>query len=122
MTEYMAVDTNLPPYFPYPHFLMDMKLSHTAALTYALLLDRAHLSQLNGWTDEDGRIYIIYPVESIAATLNRGLTVTKSALAELAAVGLIERKRQGSFQPSRIYVKLPDGQMADKQRTNVHHV
>lgn len=122
MTEYMAVDTNLPPYFPYPHFLVEMKLSHTAALTYALLLDRAHLSQLNGWTDEDGRIYIIYPVESIAATLNRGLTVTKSALAELAAAGLIERKRQGSFQPSRIYVKLPDGQMADKQRTNVHHV
>ena len=122
MTEYMAVDTNLPPYFPYPHFLMDMKLSHTAALTYALLLDRAHLSQLNGWTDEDGRIYIIYPVESIAATPNRGLTVTKSALAELAAAGLIERKRQGCFQPSRIYVKLPDGQMVDKQRTNVHHV
>lgn len=62
-----------------------MRLSHTAALTYVLLLDRAHLSQLKGWTDEDGRIYIIYPVESIAATLNRGLTVTKSALAELAA-------------------------------------
>lgn len=54
MTDYMAVDTDLPPYFPYPQFLMDMPLSHTAALTYALLLDRAHLSQLNGWTDEAG--------------------------------------------------------------------
>ena len=49
MTDYMAIDTDLPPYFPYPQFLMDMALSHTAALTYALLLDRAHLSQLNGW-------------------------------------------------------------------------
>ena len=110
MPDYMMQDTGLPPYYPYPHFLVDMKLSHTAALTYTLLLDRAHLSQLNGWTDEDGRIYIIFPVESIAAVLNRGLTVTKSALAELAAVGLIERKRRGNFLPNRIYVKLPDGQ------------
>ena len=37
MIDYMAVDTALPPYFPYPHFLMNMALSHTAALTYALL-------------------------------------------------------------------------------------
>ena len=70
MTDYMAVDTDLPPYFPYPQFLMDMSLSHTAALTYALLLDRAHLSQLNGWTDEAGRVYLIFPVEKIAAALN----------------------------------------------------
>ncbi len=67
MTDYMAIDTDLPPYFPYPQFLMDMPLSHTAALTYALLLDRAHLSQLNGWTDEAGRVYLIFPVEKIAA-------------------------------------------------------
>ena len=92
MTDYMAIDTDLPPYFPYPHFLMDMDLSHTAALTYALLLDRAHLSQLNGWTDDAGRVYLIFPVEKIAAA------------------GLIERKRRGQFLPNLIYVKLPDGQ------------
>ena len=63
MTDYMAVDTDLPPYFPYPQFLMDMPLSHTAALTYALLLDRVHLSQFNGWTDETGRVYIVFPIE-----------------------------------------------------------
>ena len=40
--------------------------AHTAALTYALLLDRAHLSQLNGWTDEAGRVYLIFPVEKSA--------------------------------------------------------
>ena len=31
MSDYMKIDTNLPPYFPYPQFLMDMALSHTAA-------------------------------------------------------------------------------------------
>ena len=110
MTDYMEVDTNLPPYFPYPQFLMDMKLSHTAALTYALLLDRTHLSQLNGWTDEAGRVYIIFPVESIAAALNRSLSSAKNALAELSEAGLIERKRRGQFLPNLIYVKLPEGQ------------
>ena len=32
MTDYMTVDTTLPPYFPYPQFLMDMRLwGRTAA-------------------------------------------------------------------------------------------
>ena len=110
MTDYMTIDTDLPPYFPYPQFLMDTPLSHTAALTYALLLDRAHLSQLNGWTDEAGRVYLIFPVEKIAAALNRSLSSAKNALAELSAAGLIKRKRRGQFLPYLIYVKLPDGQ------------
>ena len=110
MTDYMTVDTTLPPYFPYPQFLMDMRLSHTAALAYVLLLDRAHLSQLNGWTDEVGRVYLVFPVEKIAAALNRSLSSAKNALAELSAVGLIERKRRGQFLPNLIYVKLPEGQ------------
>ena len=110
MTDYMTVDTTLPPYFPYPQFLMDMRLSHTAALAYVLLLDRAHLSQLNGWTDEVGRVYLVFPVEKIAAALNRSLSSAKNALAELSAAGLIERKRRGQFLPNLIYVKLPEGQ------------
>ena len=115
MTDYMAIDTDLPPYFPYPHFLMDMDLSHTAALTYVLLLDRAHLSQLNGWTDDAGRVYLIFPVEKIATALNRSLSSAKNALGELTAAGLIERKRRGQFLPNLIYVKLPDGQKS------IHH-
>ena len=110
MTDYMTVDTTLPPYFPYPQFLMDMRLSHTAALAYVLLLDRAHLSQLNGWTDEVGRVYLVFPVEKIASALNRSLSSTKNALAELSAAGLIERKRRGQFLPNLIYVKLSEGQ------------
>ena len=110
MTDYMAVDSDLPPYFPYPQFLMDMRLSHTAALAYALLLDRAHLSQLNGWTDEAGRVYIIFPIEKIAEMLGKSMTTAKNVLAELEAAGLIERRRQQFSKPNHIYVKLPDGQ------------
>ncbi|MEY8385933.1 replication initiator protein A [Oscillospiraceae bacterium 38-13] len=110
MTDYMKITTELPPYFFFPWFLLDMDLTLTAKLTYALLLDRARLSQLNGWTDEAGRVYIVFPVEKIAAALNRSLSSAKNALAELSAAGLIERKRRGQFLPNLIYVKLPDGQ------------
>ena len=110
MTDYMMITTELPPYFFFPWFLMEMDLTLTAKLTYALLLDRAHLSQLNGWTDEAGRVYLIFPVEKIALALNRSLSSAKNALAELSAAGLIERKRRGQFLPNLIYVKLPDGQ------------
>ena len=104
MTDYMMITTELPPYFFFPWFLLDMGLTLTAKLTYALLLDRARLSQLNG------RVYIIFPIEKIAETLGKSMTTAKNVLAELEAAGLIERRRQQFSKPNHIYVKLPDGQ------------
>ncbi len=75
----------------------------------AKLFFSASISQLNGWTDEAGRVYLVFPVEKIAAALNRSLSSAKNALAELSAAGLIERKRRGQFLPNLIYVKLPEG-------------
>ena len=110
MTDYMKITTELPPYFFFPWFLMDIDLTLTAKLTYALLLDRARLSRFNGWTDEAGRVYIIFPIEKIAEMLGKSLTTAKNALTELEAAGLIERKRQQFSKPNHIYVKLPEGQ------------
>ena len=110
MTDYMKITTELPPYFFFPWFLLDMDLTLTSKLTYALLLDRARLSQLNGWTDEAGRVYIIFPIEKIAEMLGKSMTTAKNVLAELETVGLIERRRQQFSKPNHIYVKLPDGQ------------
>ena len=50
----MRAGTRLPPYLPYPRFLLQADLTQTAKLLYALLLDRATLSQANGWLDEGG--------------------------------------------------------------------
>ena len=58
----MRADTRLPPYLPYPRFLLQADLTQTAKLLYALLLDRATLSQANGWLDEGGRIYLVFPI------------------------------------------------------------
>ena len=115
----MTRQTKLPPYLPYPKFLLDMDMTHTAKLLYALLLDRANLSQANGWVDEQGRIYLIFPIEKIAEALDKGCMTVKNALNELTDAGLIERQRQRFAAPNRIYVLLPDGQktvqMTDKK-------
>lgn len=96
-----------------------MDMTHTAKLLYALLLDRAMLSQANGWVDEQGRIYLIFPIEKIAEALDKGTVTVKNALSELTEARLIERQRQGFAAPNRIYVLLPDGQktvqMTDKK-------
>ena len=111
----MTRETDIPQYIKFPIFLLDMKLSHTAKLIYAVLLDRTSLSKVNGWIDEQGRVYIIYPVTSIAETLHKGVSVIKEGLSALDRAGLTERKRNFSA-PDTIYVKLPtEGLKADPQ-------
>lgn len=104
---YIGADTHLPPYLPYPRFLLKMEITQTAKLLYALLLDRATLSQKNGWQDEYGRIYIIFPVAAIADALDRSPSTIKEALNELNRFGLLERKRQGFSSANHLYVKMP---------------
>lgn len=94
-TIYVGLDTGLPPYLPYPRFLLKMDISQTAKLLYALLLDRTTLSQRNGWQDDQGRTFIVYPIAEIAEMLDKGQTAIKAALNELDAAGLLERKRAG---------------------------
>lgn len=106
----MTAETPLPPYLPYPRFLVEMDLTQTAKLLYALLLDRATLSQKNGWIDETGRLYLVFPIGKIANAIDKSPMTVKNSLNELDAAGLIERRRQGFSAPNRIYVKLPDGQ------------
>ena len=115
----MNGQTKLPPYLPYPRFLLGMDLTHTAKLLYALLLDRANLSRANDWVDEQGRTYLIFPIEKISEALDKSRMTVKNALNELTAAGLIERQRHGFSSPNRIYVLIPDGQeivlMRDKK-------
>ena len=113
ITEYMNPDTKLPPYLPFPRFLLKADLSLTAKLVYSLLLDRMTLSQKNGWADEQGHSYVVYPVGHIAEEIDRSRAVVQSALTELEAGGLIERRRTGFSAPNRIYVLLPEGQRSD---------
>ena len=115
VADYLTSDTSMPQNIPFPLFLLDMKLSHTAKLIYSVLLYRANLSKINGWIDEQGRVYITFSLESIMETIHKTRTPVKNAMRELYNADLIERKRNYSA-PNTIYIKLPtEGLKADPQ-------
>ena len=47
---------------------------------YLLLSDRSTFSQKNKWQDDEGRIYIIYPIAEIAEIPDKGSTIIKGRL------------------------------------------
>ena len=114
IADYMTGDTKLLPYLPYPRFLLGADLTQTAKVLYAVLLDRSNLSRANGWTDEDGNIFVVFPLNKLADLVDKGPSTVKNALNELEAAGLIERRRCGNGMPNRIYVKQPDSQEIDR--------
>ena len=96
-------------YFRVPKILFrDIKfkdLSTDAKTLYGILLDRMGLSVKNGWLDEQGRVYIIFPVQEVMDALGCADNKATKLFRELEKFGLIERKRRGLGKPNLIYVK-----------------
>ena len=80
-------------------------LSSDTKILYALLLDRTGLSIKKHWLDEQGRVYISFPILEIAAKLGIGKQKAGKLLRELENFVLIERERLGLGKPDKIYVK-----------------
>ena len=106
MTEYFRSEEQLQPFIMFPKFLLKEDLNETAKLVYLLLLDRARLSKSNDWTDENGCIFLIYPIQALATDLGKSDTTIKTALSALEAKDLIVRKRGAPGMPNKIYVKV----------------
>ena len=115
IADYMTSDTKLLPYLPYPRFLLGADLTQTAKVLYAVLLDRSNLSRANGWMDEDGNIFVVFPLNKLADMVDKGPSTVKNALNELEVAGLIERRLIGRNLPYHIYVKLPKGEIKQKE-------
>ena len=96
-------------YFRVPKILFrDIKfkdLSTDAKTLYGILLDRMGLSVKNGWLDEQGRVYIIFPVQEVMDALGCADNKATKLFRKLEKFGLIERKRRGLGKPDLIYVK-----------------
>lgn len=112
-TDYMKKDTRLGQFFPYPQYLLKLDISGTSKLLYAMFMHRATLSQKNAWVDEEGRVYIIYTIEAIAADMGKSRSTVKHSLAELCSCGLLERRPAGFGNPNHLYVKIPEGSFSD---------
>ena len=107
ISDYLKLNMTLPQYLPYARFLLGTDLSHTARLLYTLLLDRATLSQKNNWVDEQGRIYVVYPLAHLAKDLGCCISSVTRAFTELEKADLAERVRNGFSKPSHILLKVP---------------
>jgi MarR-like DNA-binding transcriptional regulator SgrR of sgrS sRNA len=120
MTEFLRRNSALPPYLMFPRFLLDSPLNETAKLLYIILLDRARLSQQNqGWTDDQGRVFLRFTIKSLAATIHKSEMTVKTALAALEQEGLIVREHSGVGQANRIYVKCQtDSFLSHRQTEN----
>ena len=93
-------------------------ISLEARLLYCLFLDRMQLSQKNGWQDEAGQTYIIYTQNEIVEELGCSSRSAVRILKELEEANMVERKRQGMYRPTLIYVQpLRSGQGCQKETT-----
>lgn len=81
------------------------KLSCDAKVLYGLMIDRIGLSIKNNWRDKQNKIYIYFTLEDTQEYMNCGHTKGVKIIAELEAIGLIERVKQGQGKPTKIYVK-----------------
>lgn len=95
------------------------ELSAESKLVYTLLLDRMTLSQRNGWKDEDGDVYLVFPREEISRLLHISYRKAIASFHELAGAGLIYEQRCGLGLPNRIYVLKPETPEEDMQ--DPHH-
>ena len=78
-------------------FLTLVDLSTDAKTLYGILLDRMGLSVKNGWLDEQGRVYIIFPVQEVMDALGCADNKATKLFRELEKFGLIERTRLEAY-------------------------
>ena len=102
-----TLKTELCNYMPLPRCLLDLDLPSTALLLYVTLLDRATLSRKNGWVDDLGHVYVIYPVEKLAEALHISASAVKRHLSALDAAGLIRKDRPVANSVNRIFLAVP---------------
>lgn len=87
------------------HTLLVKLFNHK--LCYALMLDRASISKVNGFLETDGTIRIYFTVEQAQKKLHRSRQCATRVFRELEYSGLIIRKKQGLGKPALITLNYP---------------
>ncbi len=92
-------------FYQMPRWLMARTdLSLDAKLVYMLLYDRFRLSQKNGWANERDEVYLVYPRQELAQTLQMGRKRITAAMRELAEHALLWEQNGGYSVANQIYL------------------
>lgn len=94
-------------FYQFPDFLLRVPISQTAKLAYMLLYDRASLSRQNDRQD-DGRIYLIYPIKNMTTALEKSESMVKDVFNELRSAGLLKCEDGGFSKPNNLFVLISD--------------
>ena len=97
-------------YMPFPRFLMGdcfAELTNDAKVLYALMLDRASISKVNGYIEKDGTIRLYFTVEQAQKKLHRSRQSVTRMFQQLESSGLICRRKQGLGKPALITLNYP---------------
>ena len=98
-------------FYSIPKLLVDHEvfdcIDCNAKILFSRMLSRASLSDTKAekFTDEHGRLYIIYTIEQIMKDMRCSTKTAVKMLKQLDDIGLIEKKKQVRGKPSIIYVK-----------------
>ena len=71
------------------------------------MLDRASISKVNGYTEEDGTIRLYFTVEQAQKKLHRSRQSVTRIFQQLESSGLICRRKQGLGRPAMITLNYP---------------
>jgi DNA-binding MarR family transcriptional regulator len=83
-------------------------MSLDAKMAYAFLLDRLPLSIRNGWVNEQGEAFVVFPRSALSKTLGISEKRVSAAIRQLAKKGLLREERRGFGKPNRIYLAEMD--------------
>ena len=80
-------------------------LSLEAKVVYGILLQRIRLANRNGWRDEDGKLYVIYPLEQMHKDIGLSTRTISDSLKQLEDLGIVDICVRGQGKPNLYYVK-----------------
>ena len=109
MNYFYGIQADRFSFIPIPKTLMTEKffsgLQSWAKITYGFLMDRMKFSFKNHWVDDEGLVYVIYPLDEIQEDMGISRKQAEGYLKELEQAGLLERQPQGFGLPDKLYLK-----------------
>lgn len=110
---FMTEQTLMLPGMWFPAALMELHISSTAKIMYCQILDAV---LAGGLRDEDGILFVYYPVAELAGDIARCSMTVKRSMKELENAGLVVRVRKKTGTPNRIYVLIPEKKCNAEQK------
>lgn len=85
------------------------EMSLDAKVTYTFLLNRFQLSRRNGWVNERGEVFVIFPRKALAKELRICEQRVTAAFKKLVELELVWEKRCGRGDANQIYLAYLSG-------------